>query len=79
MRSAVSCAFSASASEAVSERSLSSSSREARLRVDVRDRVSAPFCGVEAREAREPGLFGVEARDAREPGRDGMVSGTHCD
>jgi len=36
--------------------------------------VSAPFCGVLAREAREPGLFGVEAREAREPGRDGMVS-----
>ena len=76
MRSAVSCAFSASPSEAVSERSLSSSSREARLLVDVRDMVSAPFCGVDAREAREPGLFGVEARDAREPGRDAMVSGT---
>ena len=30
-----------------------------------------------AREARDPGPFcGVEAREAREPGRDGMVSGT---
>ena len=38
----------------------------------MRDMVSAPFCGVDAREAREPGLFGVEAREAREPGRDGM-------
>ena len=86
MRSAVSCAFSASPSEAVSERSLSSASlcgveaREARdpardfgvLARDARD--PGPFCGVDAREAREPGLFGVEAREAREPGRDGMGS-----
>ena len=55
MRSAGSCAFSASASEAVSERSLSSSSTF--FGVDARE--AREPCGVEAREAREPGRDGM--------------------